>query len=195
MKNWKQPTPPELDQVLAELRYPPDEARQLAQDIRQGEELLRREDSLRPDPAVLARTAQRLREELKRSPAHDQPSPRPAAPSWAPWAARAAAVAALLLLVLSGWWMLGDYWSKKYNPPNPGPKTRRQVSFEEGLPLWELALGQPEETRQEIDSLLLSEVLALWGRENWDVNQLFREETNDENLRTYFDSRVGSRLA
>lgn len=100
-----------------------------------------------------------------------------------------AAAAAIALLVSATLWL--------HLHETPGlqtsdtPRVAAQEPTRDFVEFWELALVRPEETRREVDSLLISETLTLWKQSNWDVETVFDKETDDEDFNTGMHNRRG----
>ena len=152
----------DIQKTLAQLHIYPVEAKQIADDIRAGDELLERHDNAVMDPALLERMGQTVRIEL----AQEHTKGR--------WARRIIVAAAVVLVAI------GTAEWVAHNGPHAEPTIPQiiQVAQQEGDPfeseanMWELSLGQVDDAAVQIDELPLTE-LALW------LDELETESTDD----------------
>ena len=186
MKNQpRQPEqPPEdLQALLDQLGYAPAAREDLRDTLHVADQAWAdADDNAMPASDVLARVQQKV---------HAAILARRRAVAWRRSLVPLAAAAAVALLASVSLWL--------HMHEAPGPQTPDTISVvataqeptRELVEFWELALVRPEETRREVDSLLINETLTLWKQNNWDVQTVFGKETEDEDFNTGMDDRRG----
>ncbi|MBN1846285.1 MAG: hypothetical protein JW810_11420 [Sedimentisphaerales bacterium] len=164
-----------LEDLLSQTGADPSQIPEIAEDIRQGLELLLRHDRVEIPSDLLGRIEGRIRQELK------MPTGRYVRPRfvWYHQVRRAAALAAVLLLAFLGM----SIWTEHFRPTgrnggtmtsDEGPSSAEIAAAE--TQLWRLNLVQMDEPAVDMDDLLISEVVQLWSDSDWEVDKVFEEK-------------------
>jgi len=139
----------ELGELLGQLDLDENQVIQTLEDIQLGDELLEQYDRIVVDPAILNRVEARLRQ---------VPTPRPeTAGNW--W--REVAVMAASLLIVLGMTILIK--------PTSQPAL---LLGDQSDSYWQQAWVMENETKRDVDDMILSEVLQCWSDVEWDVDDI-----------------------
>lgn len=171
----------DIKETLAQLHLDPQEARQIANDIRAGDELLDRHGPADIDPAVLERIEQTVRAQL------------PETCKKGHWGRRIVAAAAVVLL------LIGITTWLTYNTASPTAQPGKEVAlqqadpFESEINMWELSLQETDDAAEQIYELPLTEI-AVWldELETENTDDTLGKEHNHETLAKTNDDTIGT---
>ncbi len=145
----------ELGELLEQLDLDDNQVVQTLEDIQRGDKLMDQYDRIEVDPALLSRVEAQLRL---------APIPRPhTAGNW--WL-QVAVMAASLLIVLGVTILMK-------------PSSQRDPVLDDELQgYWQQALVIENETKREVDDMILSEVLQCWSDAEWEVDDILGPEND-----------------
>ena len=139
----------ELGELLEQLDLDDNQVTQTLEDIQLGDELLDQFDRIPVDPAILSRVEAKMRQ-------IPVPQPRTAGNGW-----RQVAVMAASLLIVLGLTILIK------------PSSQADAYFESELDgYWQQSFVMENETKRQVDDMILSEVLQCWSDVEWDVDDI-----------------------
>ena len=139
----------ELGELLEQLDLDEDQVKDTLEDIQLGDELMDQYDRIEVDPAILSRIEVQLRL-----------APMARSHTTSNWWREVAVMAASLLIVLGA-----TLYIK--------PSSQADAAFEsETDGYWQQAFVMENETKREVDDMILSEVLQCWADVEWDVDDI-----------------------
>jgi len=147
----------ELVELLEQLDLDEKRAKQTLEDIQRVDELLEQYDQIEVDPVILDRVeAQLLRAPI--SPSHTESS----------WWRQVAVMAAALLMVLGVTILIR-------------PQSQTSTVLDDELDgYWQQALVMENETKRDVDGMILSEVLQCWSEAEWEVSEILGAEDDGQ---------------
>ncbi|KPK76585.1 MAG: hypothetical protein AMJ79_06185 [Phycisphaerae bacterium SM23_30] len=149
----------ELYDLPVQLALGEDQARAALEEIKQGDDLMRRLDQIQVDPEVLDRTEARVRQAPERSEYKRRDFG---------WPSRAAVLAASLIIALG--LIIYLMPQKTGMPPS---------DYDTGV-YWQQVLIQENEVDQEVSDMVLSEVLKCWSEVDWKVDDILGSDSELE---------------
>ena len=154
-----QPQDKELYDLLMKHNMSENQTLAAVDDIRRGDDLMRRHNRLPVDPTILARTKARVRQEPDRSQRRR---------TGYGWGQRAAVQAAALIIAMG----LIIYLMPQ--------KTAERHPNEDTSAYWYQVLVQENEVDQEINEMVFSEVLKCWSEVEWEVDDILEPDIDSE---------------
>ena len=156
----------ELNELFETLRIDADHARQIADDIRDGDEILRQQDQPEIPPALLRKIELTLAQKL---------APKKSyivrlKPLWA------AAAIVMILFTITALWTLNNDSAAIHSQTDSMLQT--DILADEAI-LWDVASSQEYEASQ-VDDIVLGEVLSLWQDDQPNENSILRTEVHYE---------------
>jgi len=139
----------ELGELLEQLDLDEDQVKDTLEDIQLGDELMDQFDRISVDPAILTRVDAKIRQ-----------TPLLQFQTAGHWWRQVVVMAASLLIVLGVTLFI--------NPSSPYDS----YLDDELDGYWQQALVMENETKREVDDMILSEVLQCWSDAEWDVDDI-----------------------
>lgn len=172
----------DIRETLAQLHLDPQEARQIANDIRAGDELLDRHGPADIDPVVLERIEQTVRAQLTETCKRIC------------WGRRIVAAAAVVLLAIGATVWVTCNTASPTTRPGKEVALQQDDPFESEINMWELSLQETDDAAEQIYELPLTEI-ALWldELETENTDDTLGKEHNHETLAKTNDHIIGNR--